>query len=693
MADRVQYDIIINDVASAKLRQIGTVGRKSLSSILPHAVRLNREIERLGHNAQRATASFILLGKSLDVFKDRSKSIRDATKDLKDMNAELRRSSKIDPVGRSRRRASSGVSGGGSRRGGFFYNAKGGLGNMAVGLNAFGLGRAAGIAGRTQSVLGMTSRVGMAAPFVGTGIGVALGTYRAATLQKQIAEVAAVTQATREEEKQLQAAAIEASRPYAFKPTEAAEALEFLGRAGFSAQDSMKALPTTLRMAQANVMDLGRAADITTNIVTGFNLSLDKLGEVADVLTATTTKSNTNLEMLGETMKYAAPTASLAGLAIEEVAGAAGVLAQAGLRSGIAGRGMRMLFADLIDPASKLNRELRAMGVDANLDGGLPGFLKQLEDANVSAVDILPFLSQNAGTVLSNLMRPGADNFEKFVASIREAEGITERIAGKQMSNVIGAFDRLLGNLEASGIMGTQPILSPLESLLNDMTDTVSDRRFVDALDDISWSFVEIGRALSTITNDMPSFISGFEAVADLFGTGSAVAETLSRLKDLSDQAREQDETRVVAPNSWEAMSRIPENIRAGAEFVRDLLPMTREDRGRQMDWFFKELAGSSQNNPYDLSYLNPLTDPLMKGINETDRNRRTEATRRPDPTVDDDVKADSSSIRGGVIVNIEKIIEQFTVETNNVGESVERIKDLVSEAMIETLREVEAYE
>ena len=71
-------------------------------------------------------------------------------------------------------------------------------------------------------------------------------------------------------------------------------------------------------MAVAANMDLGRAADIASNILSGFNLDASRTAEVADVLAQASRTANVDVEMLGQTMKFVAPAASAVGGSLQE---------------------------------------------------------------------------------------------------------------------------------------------------------------------------------------------------------------------------------------------------------------------------------------------------------------------------------------------------------------------------------------
>ena len=94
-----------------------------------------------------------------------------------------------------------------------------------------------------------------------------------------------------------------------FTATEAGEAQLFLARAGFEVNEIYSALPATLNLAAAGVLDLGTAADIASNVLSQFNLEAEQTGQVGDILVTTANNANTNVAQLAEALKLAGPVA------------------------------------------------------------------------------------------------------------------------------------------------------------------------------------------------------------------------------------------------------------------------------------------------------------------------------------------------------------------------------------------------
>ena len=122
--------------------------------------------------------------------------------------------------------------------------------------------------------------------------------------------VQAKTGATGEVLDKLSEQAREMGRTTVHSATEAARGQAFLAQAGFDANEILSALPATLALATAGELGLADAADIASNVVSGFRLEIDQTGHVSDVLAKSAASANTSVAEMGAAMAKAAPSAA-----------------------------------------------------------------------------------------------------------------------------------------------------------------------------------------------------------------------------------------------------------------------------------------------------------------------------------------------------------------------------------------------
>ena len=218
---------------------------------------------------------------------------------------------------------------------------------------------------------------------------------------------------------------------------EAAEGMNFLAMAGFEVAEVMTALPHALNLAAAGNMELGRSADIVTNIMRGFNIEADRTEEVTDILTKTFTNANANLEQIGESMAFAAPVAKAFGQTIATTAAAVGMLGDAGIQGSRAGTAMRQMLIQL----SKKSKDLGITVRKANGDfRDLSDILLDIERSGLRADVAIATVGPRAGVALAALMDRGSRALKDFSHEVSNAAGITASIAKTQLQGLAGAF-------------------------------------------------------------------------------------------------------------------------------------------------------------------------------------------------------------------------------------------------------------
>ena len=284
----------------------------------------------------------------------------------------------------------------------------------------------------------------------------------AADFEAAMSRVAAISRASDEELKLLTKTAEQLGATTVFSATQAAEGMQYLAMAGFSVQDTIAAMPGLLDAAAAAKSDLGRTADIVSNILSGFGMAAGEAGRAADVLTATFTSSNTTLESLGETMKLVAPVAAALGIEIEEVAALTAVLGDAGIQGSMAGTSLRTILTSLAAPTGAAARAVQELGLQITDAAGnmlpITSIIDQIaqKTANMGAAQRAAYLEMLAGregvSALSAIMSVGAARIDEYTASLRASGGIAAEVAAKQMDNLHGALEEMRSAWEGAQI-------------------------------------------------------------------------------------------------------------------------------------------------------------------------------------------------------------------------------------------------
>ena len=206
-----------------------------------------------------------------------------------------------------------------------------------------------------------------------------------------MARVKAITNASTEDFEKMSKEARKMGETTRYTASEAAAALENLTRNGMSASQATKALSGVMQLAQANAIGLAEAADIVTNTLNMFGLSVENTTRVNDVLSSTAGNAATNITELYEALVNAAPAAKTLGFNIEEVSAAIGALAQKGVKGSDAGTQLRMSLTKMADPT--IIKKMQEMGVaideQSMKEEGLLKTVEKLKDAQLSLTDLV----------------------------------------------------------------------------------------------------------------------------------------------------------------------------------------------------------------------------------------------------------------------------------------------------------------
>lgn len=298
--------------------------------------------------------------------------------------------------------------------------------------------------------IGRAMSIGVTAPVVAFG---ALALKAGGDFEAAMNRVGAITGATGGDLTRLSDAAKQMGRETQFSASQAADALGFLGMAGFNAGQAVEALPGTLQLAAAAQMDLAQSADIVSNVLSGYGMQVGELARVNDVLVKTFTSSNTDLVQLGEAMKYAGPIASAAGVSFEEAAAAIGMMGNAGIQASMAGTSLRGAIGRILAPTGAASARMRELGLNFTDAAGkilpLDQILDQLAPHADNAGLFMDLFGQRAGPAMAALVSQGADALRDLRGELVNAGGTAERIAAAQMEGFNGAMKRLASAFEA----------------------------------------------------------------------------------------------------------------------------------------------------------------------------------------------------------------------------------------------------
>ena len=297
-----------------------------------------------------------------------------------------------------------------------------------------------------------------------------------------------------------------------FSASQAAEAMSYLGMAGWDTNQIIGGMNGLLALAGASGTALGTVADIVSDDLTAFGLSADQAGHMADVFSYVVTRTNTDVTMLGETMKYAAPVARAFGASMEETAALAGLMANSGVKASQAGTSLRAGLLRLAGPPKKASKEMDELGIS-------------LDQACTEAQE-----AQQALAALGIETSNGANGQKKMGALLTE---LREKTAGLSREEKMATLGAIFGTNAVTGwlaVIDSSPEL--FDAMVNEMekADGMAAELNEKMMNNAKGGFTQLKSALESIAISigsvfLPALASGARDLAGLAGSFSKVAE------------------------------------------------------------------------------------------------------------------------------------------------------------------------
>ena len=390
--------------------------------------------------------------------------------------------------------------------------------------------------GKKLTNTGKTMSTYVTAPLVGIG---AISLHTAANFDDAMRKVQAISGATGSDFEKLTNQARELGATTAFSATDAAEAMYYLALAGWDVNEIMEATPGLLALASAAGMDLGQAADIVSDTMSGFQMDATQAGEAANIFAAASSNSNTDVLQLGEALKYAGATANAAGMDLVQTTAILGVLADSGVKGSMAGTTLNAMLRDMkkaaVDGAIGIGTHTIAL---YNADGTMRDLGAVMADVGVATADmtveqrdaaLAAIFHEESIRGVNIMLATGSERYYELEGKIRDSDGAAKSMAETMEGGVGGALREMesameelmivLGNILVIGVL---PLIKYLTQLFGWFSELPAP---------IQKAVIAFGAAIAIIGPliwALGAVVSAIGTLAAAFGTGGALAGAIS---------------------------------------------------------------------------------------------------------------------------------------------------------------------
>ncbi len=394
-----------------------------------------------------------------------------------------------------------------------------------------------------MTAMGAAAKTGAAVGVVALGYALVKSVQSAATFEKKMSELQAVTKANTATMKTMSKAALDLGASTGVGATEAAGALTELAKGGLDANTSIAALSGTIALAQAGDLELADAATTVVKSLSLFSLAGADAGHVADGLASAANATSMDVKDFAQALAQGGSAAAAAGFSFDDTINVMASMANKFQSGSDLGTSLKTTLVQMANPSAKAAAEMDRLGISifkangeikpvASIVSMLGNRFKGMSDKQKLSTAATIAGTDGMRTLLALLGGSGKDII---------VPGSAADIAAKKMDNFAGASKRLSAEIESLKIEAGQGVTPALADATNAVTKFLAQMRegkgaggVFSSIVGILWS---VQKALySVVTGAGTAFIALLEGIARagaFFGVPGAekAADDLTKMR------------------------------------------------------------------------------------------------------------------------------------------------------------------
>ena len=393
-------------------------------------------------------------------------------------------------------------------------------------VNAKAAGRSIKKAGETIAGAGSAMTKSITVPIAGVGVAAA---KTAADYESAMSNVQAITGATGDDFKKLTQLGKDLGASTAWSAQECAEAMQYTGMAGWTAEENIAGLKGILDLASASGTDLARTSDIMTDAISAFGDTAGDSARYADVMTRACTSANVSVETLGESYKYCGAICGTMGYSIDEVTTSLAVMGNMGIKGSQAGTALKNAISNMAAPTKNMQAAMKDLNISiTNQDGSmkswgeviknLQGSFKGLTQDQQAAYAKQLFGKESMAGMLA-IINTSTSDYNALADSIKNSGNAANDAAQTQLNNLNGQLTLLKSALEGAAItIGDKllPYIKSAVSWVQKATDWFNG--LSDAQVNMIMKFAGIAAAIGPVLLMFGKTVVGVSNVCKAFG-------------------------------------------------------------------------------------------------------------------------------------------------------------------------------
>ena len=378
--------------------------------------------------------------------------------------------------------------------------------------------------------------IGMAAP-------IAAAVQQGAAFESTLLNIRASTGATAAQIDQIKASSMAMSQALGVGPTEAAQGMLELLKAGMSLESVLGgAGRTALEFAKVGEMDVAQAAVVMSDAMNVFKVSSEV---AANALSSAADASSTSIAQMSEAFSMSSAVAGKAGQSIEDLSATLAILANNGVKGSDAGTSVKTMLMRLMAPASEAADAMAGVGLSVrsfvnqdtgkmlpmvDIIGKLGEAMKPLDEvarkellAKIFGADAI-----RAALILGDVGVAGFEDMQKAMSSAlpvgEKYKILMSGLAGAG-SNVLAAMQRLAISISDAVAPALASVVPFITGFIDGLTKLATDNKeSVVLFAQVAAAAIGVGAAMVTVGYSLQALSGSIGLVLKGFGLFSALA-------------------------------------------------------------------------------------------------------------------------------------------------------------------------
>ena len=269
-----------------------------------------------------------------------------------------------------------------------------------------------------------------------------------------------------------------------FSASEVADGFSYMALAGWSAQQSLDAMPGILDLAAASQMDLAEASDMVTDYLSAFGMEASDATKMADMMAYAQANSNTSAQQLGEAYGNCAANLHAAGQDMETTTALLEAFANQGIKGSEAGTKLSAIMRDITAKMKDGKIQIGDTAVEVMDANGnfrdLTDILTDVETATEGmgtaekAAALSTTFTSKSVSGLNMILTEGMDKVSGYEEALRSSDGAASGMAKTMQDNLQGKVTAFNSALEGLGIALYNYFGGPLSGVVGLATQLIS---------------------------------------------------------------------------------------------------------------------------------------------------------------------------------------------------------------------------